>query len=110
MSEKEGKVLEFVNYLFTSGNNIEADRLVLMLDNPKKDLGGWCKDAIYNRVFDLVVSERKRVVEEVRKQGKARAGQLNYLDNYNQMQIDKSHLIITLPDLEQILKSIEGEK
>ncbi len=42
---------QIVDGLLVNGSGQKADRLVLMQDAPKRDLGGWCRAALYDRIY-----------------------------------------------------------
>lgn len=48
------KAAEVVEQLLTNGSGERADRLVLWRDHDKRDLGGWGKQALENRLNELV--------------------------------------------------------
>ena len=55
MSKSRNEIETFVEKLFTNGQGEKADRLVLADDGPpKKDLGGWCRGAIVNRIEEFL--------------------------------------------------------
>lgn len=46
-----------VDALFTNGSGEKADRLVLTVDStPKRDLGGWCRGAVVDRLREALAS------------------------------------------------------
>jgi hypothetical protein len=50
-------VEQFVDGLFTNGSGQKADRLVLTVDlKPPRDLGGWCRGAVVDRILTLASS------------------------------------------------------
>jgi hypothetical protein len=50
---------EFVERLFTNGGGDVADRLVLTVDaHPRRELGGWCRGAIIDRLVVLLRAQR----------------------------------------------------
>ena len=48
---------ELVESLFTNGFGTKADRLVLMRDVDKRDLGGWCRGAVRDRISTAIRRE-----------------------------------------------------
>ncbi len=50
-------IAQFVDGLFVNGSGQKADRLVLVADGPpSRDLGGWCKQAIADRLMVALAS------------------------------------------------------
>jgi len=44
--------------LFTNGQGVRAARLVLTIDGPpKRDLGGWCEEAVVDRIVEVLGAE-----------------------------------------------------
>jgi hypothetical protein len=54
-TEQRHAVNEFVEALFTAGNGEAAGRLVLWQDSTQRDLGGWSRGPIKDRVAELVL-------------------------------------------------------
>jgi hypothetical protein len=51
----EQLIARFVDDLFVNGSGQQADRLVLTVDGPpSRDLGGWCKAAIADRLREAL--------------------------------------------------------
>lgn len=46
--------------LFVNGFGERAERLVLTRDSDERKLGGWCPEAVEDRVRKIVVEELKR--------------------------------------------------
>jgi len=54
---------KFVTGLFTNGNGDTADRLVLTSDGPpKRDLGGWGRKSVEDRVRALAAEVMEKVM------------------------------------------------
>jgi hypothetical protein len=56
---------KFVDDLFIAGNGEQAERLMLWRDSDRRDLGGWCRDAIADRLYDAIVAEARRMSKTV---------------------------------------------
>jgi hypothetical protein len=52
---------EFVEYLFHNGAGEEATHLKLYQDGDVY-LGGWCKQAVRDKVSELIAAERERLI------------------------------------------------
>lgn len=53
---------EIADDLFHNGVGQEADRLVLTLQ-PNRDIGGWCKQAVVDRIASALSAAREPVAE-----------------------------------------------
>lgn len=52
------RLTQIVDDLFVNSFGERADRLVLTIDGPpRRDLGGWCRQAIVDRLVALLVPE-----------------------------------------------------
>lgn len=47
---------EIVKDLFTNGAGNRADRLVMVLDNPRVDLGGWSESGAVARIKKILAA------------------------------------------------------
>jgi len=61
----EDRARDFNESIFTNGSKEKAERLVLMQDNPKRDLGGWGKKVMQDKIKDLLNSERHQLLDEI---------------------------------------------
>lgn len=69
----EQLIAQFVDGLFVNGSGQKADRLVLTVDGPpSRDLGGWCKQAIADRLMVALVSLPNGTVVTKREAGSCR--------------------------------------
>lgn len=50
MSDERDWIERFVDDLFTNGSGHQAERLVLWRDSDQRNLGGWCKQSIIDRL------------------------------------------------------------
>lgn len=44
--------------LFTNGNGDRGDRLVMVQEGNARDLGGWCRNAVVDRVVTILTANR----------------------------------------------------
>lgn len=70
----EKAVAELTDAMFTNGSGEEADRLMLVKDHPHRDLGGWCRGAIRDRVLALAARIRAEASGEVERERASKNG------------------------------------
>jgi hypothetical protein len=54
---------EIISGLFVNGFGQVADRLALMDDTRKRDLGGWCRGAVRDRIIAVLQTHTKELSE-----------------------------------------------
>lgn len=61
--------LEIAESLFTNGSGSKAERLVLWQDTTQRDLGGWCRAAVADRIDAALARAREEARREALEEG-----------------------------------------